>query len=171
MPFSGPPTVRRETAAGSLVPPAAVSLGIPPGLPRGFAQCESVVTGADAADGAPRPLRFLAATVHVYVLPALRSLTLIGDACRVFDRVRPPLLDVHTALYSKIDDPPLLAGGENATVTLWCPAVADVIVGAPGTVITGGDSVTTGAELADGGPKPTRLRAITLQVYVFPNVR
>jgi hypothetical protein len=128
------------------------------------------VTGAEGAEAAPRPLRFRAATVHAYVLPELRSLTLIGDACRVFDRVRPPLLEVHTALYSKIDDPPLLAGGENTTVTLWCPAVADVIVGAPGTVITGGESVTTGAELADGGPKPTRLRAITLQVYVFEPV-
>ena len=129
------------------------------------------MTGAEGADGAPRPFRFRAATVQVYVLPELRSLTLIDDECRVFERVRPPLLDVHTALYSKIDDPPLLAGGVNATVTLWCPAVADVMVGAPGTVITGGDSVTTAAELADGGPEPTRFRAVTLQVYVFPNVR
>ena len=122
------------------------------------------MTGADGNEAAPRPLRFRAATVQVYVLPELRSLTLIGDEWRVFERVRPPLLDVQIALYSKIDDPPLLAGGENATVTLWCPAVADVIVGAPGTVITGGESVTNAPEFADGGPKPTRLRALTLQV-------
>jgi hypothetical protein len=135
------------------------------------AQCEGVVTGAEGAEAAPRPFRFLAATVQVYVFPELKSLTLIGDECRVFERDRPPLLDVHTALYSKIDDPPLPAGAENATVTLWCPAVAEVMAGAPGTVITGGASVTTGAELAEGAPEPTRFRAVTLHVYVFAAVR
>ena len=135
------------------------------------AQCVLVVTAAEGADAAPKPLRFLAATVQVYVFPELRSPTRIDEWLRVFERVWPPLLDVHVALYKKIDAPPLLAGGVNATVTLWSPAVTDVIVGAPGTVMTGGDRVTTGADSADGGPNPLRLPASTLHVYVLPAVR
>ena len=81
------------------------------------------------------------------------------------------MLDVHVALYTKIDEPPLLAGGENDTVTLWNPAVTDVIVGAPGTV-----TAATGSQpepmSADGGPNPLPdCPAITLHVYVFPTVR
>lgn len=83
-----------------------------------IAQC-SVVTGAEGTEDAPKPLRFLAFTVHVYVFPELRLSTLIDDERRLSERARPPLLEVHVARYSKIEDPPLLAGGENETVMLW----------------------------------------------------
>jgi hypothetical protein len=86
--------------------------------------------------------------------------------------VTPPSVEEHTTLYWKIEEPPLLAGGEYETFRLPTPAVTPVIVGAPGTVGGGGgESVTTAAEFAEGGPKPTLFRAVTLQVYVFPNVR
>lgn len=129
-----------------------------------------MTTALDGADAGPNPLRFLAATVHVYVLAAVRATTRIDEWRRACERVVPPSLDVHFALYSMIGAPPLLAAAENATVTLRFPATADVIVGAPGTVTIGGASVTNGADAGDGTPKPTRFPASTSQVYVFDAV-
>ena len=68
-------------------------------------------------------------------------------------------------MYWKIEEPPLLAGAAYETFRFPIPAVTPVIVGAPGTVGGGGgDSVTTAAEFAEGGPKPTEFRASTLQL-------
>ena len=72
-------------------------------------------------------------------------------------RLTPPSLEMHVALYSEMPAPPLLAGGENATEMACSPGVTDVIVGAPGR----SGSTSTDAEGADGGPKPTRFLAAT----------
>jgi hypothetical protein len=89
---------------------------------------------------------------------------------RSCERVTPPSLEAHFALYSTIGAPPVLVGAANATVTLRLPATAEVIVGAPGTVTTGGPSVTNGADNGDGAPNPTRFPASTAQVYVLDAV-
>jgi hypothetical protein len=51
----------------------------------------------DAAEGALVPIALVAVTVHVYVLPLVKLLTVIGDATPVLLPAVPPLLDVHDA--------------------------------------------------------------------------
>jgi hypothetical protein len=62
--------------------------------------------------------------------------------------------------------PPLLDGGLNATDTDEPLPDAVPITGAPGAVGPG----TTAFDAADGGPVPTLLVAVTVQVYVLPFV-
>jgi hypothetical protein len=72
-------------------------------------------TADEGADDGPNPTRFRAITVHVYVLPAVRSSTTTGEWSFVSDRVAPPSLDEQVALYKVIGAPPLLAGLVNTT--------------------------------------------------------
>ena len=65
--------------------------------------------------------------------------------------------------------PPLLAGAVKLTVACVLPAVADPIVGAPGTV-AGAKGVTL-FELADAAPVPIAFVAFTLQVTATPLAR
>ena len=41
------------------------------------------------------PIEFVAVTVHVYVRPFDSAPTVTGELPLMFNRVRPPLLDVH----------------------------------------------------------------------------
>jgi hypothetical protein len=72
----------------------------------------------------------------------------------------------HVAVYEVMGEPPLEAGGANATVASALPAVALRIVGAPGT-----PAGVTLFELAEGGPVPTAFVALTVKVYVIVFVR
>ena len=56
------------------------------------------VTAADAGDGGLRPRLFLALTVQVYVLLALRALTVSGLAAPDADLVTPRFDDVQVAV-------------------------------------------------------------------------
>jgi hypothetical protein len=56
------------------------------------------VTAFDPLDAALLPTAFVAATVHVYVLPALKDATEIGVVDPELDRVVPPSVDVHVAV-------------------------------------------------------------------------
>jgi hypothetical protein len=58
---------------------------------------ERVTTAADGDDGGPNPTLFLAMTVQVYVLAALRPFTRIGDVPASFERVTPPSDDTQAA--------------------------------------------------------------------------
>ena len=69
-------------------------------------------------------------------------------------------------MYDVIGEPPLEAGGVNATVACALPAVAVPIVGAPGTVA--GVTLFDGAEAS---PVPTAFVAVTVNVYAVPLVR
>src|SRR5207248_4073424 len=51
----------------------------------------------DGDEGDPKPTLLCAATVQLYVLPAVRPPTLIGDLSPSFCRATPPSLDVHFA--------------------------------------------------------------------------
>jgi hypothetical protein len=55
----------------------------------------------------------------------------------------------------------------NTTVTLWSPAVTDVILGAADTV----GRATTAAEETEAVPRPTSFLAAMLHVYVLLLVR
>jgi hypothetical protein len=105
-----------------------------------------------------------AVTVHVYVLPFVRPVTLIGGTEPLLLPPAPPLLDVHEALYDAIALP-LSAPGVKATVTVPFPRVTPVMVGGSGTAA--GTAGSDGSDAADG---PTPLVAVTVQVYVLPLV-
>ena len=62
-------------------------------------------------------------------------------------------------VYDVIGEPPPDAGGVNVTVACVFPAVAGPIVGGPGTAA--GVTLFDGA---DGGPVPTALVAVTVNV-------
>ena len=69
----------------------------------------------------------------------------------------PPGEDV--TVYEVIGEPPFEAGGVNVTVACALPAVAMPIVGGPGTAA--GVTLFVGG---DGGPVPTALVAVTVNV-------
>jgi len=52
-------------------------------------------TTADAADAAPVPFAFVAATVHVYDFPFVREPTTVGDARPATEPKAPPFDDTH----------------------------------------------------------------------------
>jgi hypothetical protein len=81
-----------ENATEMLFDPAVTDVTV--GAPGG----PSVTTGADGADGGPNPALSSARTVHVYVDAAVKFETTIGDADPFFERVTPPLLEMHIAL-------------------------------------------------------------------------
>jgi hypothetical protein len=115
-------------------------------------------TLADADEGTLVPIALVAVTVHVYVLPLVKLLTVIGDAAPVLLPDVPPLLEVHDAEYERIAKP-LLAPGVNATEIDALPRVTLVMVGASG--------AAPGTTARDGGDAllvPTALVAVTVQV-------
>jgi hypothetical protein len=62
--------------------------------------------------------------------------------------------------------PPLEAGAAQEIVACPLAAVADTLVGAPGTV-----NGVTALEAAEVGPLPAALAAVTVNVYDVPAVR
>ena len=71
----------------------------------------------DAEDADPVPAAFVAATVHVYVLPFVSPDTEIGLEPPDPDPDDPPSDDTHDTAYDVIVAPPSLPGAENATDT------------------------------------------------------
>jgi len=86
------------------------------------------VTLLEAELAGPVPAPFVATTVNVYAVPAVKPDTVIGDVADV--PVIPPGLDV--AVYPVIDALPVSDGAVKATDADSAPAVAVPIVGAPG---------------------------------------
>jgi hypothetical protein len=72
---------------------------------------EDVETALLAEDALDVPIAFVAVTVNVYDVPAVKPLTVIGDELPV--AVTPPGLDV--TVYWVIAEPPLFAGALNDT--------------------------------------------------------
>ena len=107
------------------------------------------------------PTEFVADTVNVYAVPAVRPVTNIGLVVPVFERLPGELV----AVYLVIVAPPLLAGAVNATLTvvLFVTAAAVPIVGAPGTVTCVTVLLTLLGILAS-----KTLLATTVNVYCCP---
>jgi len=112
------------------------------------------VTLFEGADASPVPTEFVAVTVKVYAVPLESPPTMMGDAAPL--TLMPPGEDV--TVYEVIAEPPVEAGGVNATVACALPAVAVPIVGGPGTA----PGVTL-FEGGDAGPVPTALVAVTVK--------
>ena len=103
--------------------------------------------------------------MHLYLLPAVRWVTLKGDAAPAFVRVAPPLLDLHLAVYPVIARP-LLAPALNDTLREpEATLTALRWVGAPG------EPTITAADGEDAGPVPRALVALTVHVYLLAVVR
>ena len=120
---------------------------------------------ADGADDALVPIALVAVTVQVYVLPVVMAVTAIAAVVvELADRVVPPLLDVHVAVYRVIVLPPV-AGMLCVTVAVVPECVTVGAFGAVGTVTT-----MNATDAADAGPAPMPLVATAVQVYVLPFV-
>jgi hypothetical protein len=91
-------------------------------------------------------------------LPVVTLPTVNGDAAPDCERVVPPLLDVHDAVYEVIGLP-LSAGAVNATTSTPLPRVTDGAAGTSGTA-----DGTTVADAGDGELVPTLLVAVTAHV-------
>ncbi len=122
-------------------------------------------TATDAGDTGPSPSAFVANTVHVYVLPFVKPVTVIGDDTPPTEPAAPPSDDEHAAVYPVIAEPPS-AGATNVTTTLASPATTDGCAGASGTVLG-----TTATDAGDTGPSPSAFVANTVHVYVLPFVK
>jgi hypothetical protein len=75
--------------------PVVAVVGTPTAMTLLGAAGDPTMTAADGADPGPPPLRFVACTVHEYVLPVVRPETVSGPTAPVVVPVRPALLDVH----------------------------------------------------------------------------
>jgi hypothetical protein len=113
----------------------------------------------DAGDGSLVPIALVAATVHVYVLPLVSELTVIGDAAPVLLPDVPPLLDVHDAEYDRTANPPSSEGALKVTTICALPRVTEGWAGALGAA-----PGTTGRDGSDAPLVPTALVAVTVQV-------
>lgn len=103
----------------------------------------------------------MALTVHVYLLPDVKWVTVTGDAEPDFERVAPPLLDSHVASYP-VTALPLSAPGVNETFSEpGTTLTAVACVGAPG------EPTITEADGADAGPVPRAFVAFAVHVYLF----
>ncbi len=116
------------------------------------------IVGSEGSNAFVVPISFVADNVHVYVLPLVRPLTVIGDAVPVLVPGVPPSSDVHDTENDWLL--PLAAPGVNTIAIDAAPPVALVIVGAPGAA-----AGTTAAEGAEGLLDSCRMFvAVTVQV-------
>src|SRR5688500_9745272 len=107
-------------------------------------------------------MALVARTRHLYDVPGDRLVNVIGDAVPSSVLAVPPLGDRHWARYDVIAEPPLLAGGLNATRALFEDSTVVVApVGTPGAVVSCG--VVKLPVLVDQLPLPTLLVARTSQ--------
>ena len=118
------------------------------------------VDEADALEATESPLMLVALTVNVYAVPFVRPVMVNGD---VVPEIVEPSLAV--TVYPVTDDPPLLVGAVNETVTCASPLATVTPVGALGTV----DGVAAD-EAVDWADVPIPLVAVTLNVYGVPFV-
>jgi len=90
--------------------------------------------------------------------------TVSGDAAPDAERVTPPLVDVHVAVYDVIALP-LSPGAPNATTSVPFPRVTKGAAGTSGTA-----AGIAAADAGDVPPVPTSLVAVAVHVYVRPLV-
>jgi hypothetical protein len=126
---------------------------------------EPTITGNDAAEARPTPRPLIAFTVHVYDLPVVTPVTVMGAGAAsrwapLF--VTPPLLDTHVATWAVIALP-LLAPIVNVTVN---EPVAAVVEPDFATTFVGGagEPTITGGEESDARPSPRLFVPVTVQV-------
>ena len=116
-------------------------------------------TAADAGDDGPGPLPFVALTLHVYDLPFVNPVTVIGDeAPTTLALATPPFDDTHFTVNPVIAEPPSDGATNDTTI---CPAVATT-VGAAGAA--GSEPSTTAADGEEAGPSPLTFDANTVHV-------
>lgn len=119
----------------------------------------TVVTELEAVDAAEVPAEFVAVTVNVYAVPAVKPVIAIVPlpACEI-DPVIPPGDEV--AVYEVIVAPPLEVGAVNETFAVVAPvdvAVTDVgELGAP--------TVVAELEALEAAEVPAELVAVTVKV-------
>src|SRR6478735_4656411 len=123
-------------------PVAEVSDGVP-GAAAGVAEM--------LFDAGPVPTSLVAVTENVYAMPLVRPVSVQLSA--LVRQMRPPGFAV--AVYDVTTDPPLDAGADQARATEPLPAVAELRVGAPGTV------AGTADRAFEAGPVPMALLAVT----------
>ena len=82
---------------GAMVTIAELSPRATPVIP-GAAGVVPARNALDATEAALSPMEFVATTAHVYVRPFDNDVTLSGEVVPVFERVVPPVLDVHVTL-------------------------------------------------------------------------
>jgi hypothetical protein len=102
----------------------------------------------------------VAVTVHVYILPVVRPVAVMGLAGPVVDPGTPPSLDEHAAVKPVIALP-LFPPGEKPTLIVPVAAVVE-----PDTRVTPegdpGDPMITGGDGADAGPEPRPFVAVVV---------
>ena len=113
------------------------------------------VMALEAEDALPSPTLLVAVTVNVYAVPLVSPVTVA---------VRSPLdqlavwpLGLAVTLYPVIAEPPSEDGALQATVDWLWPAVAETLVGAPGTV-----AGVTELDALDDAPVPILFVAATV---------
>jgi hypothetical protein len=138
-----------------------------PGATEGANGLDGLVTITmvdEGTENGPAPLEFLAKTRHVYVLPGVNGVTVIGDAAPTTSPDTPPFVDVQLAVKSMIAEPPV-NGGTKVTRMFPVPATTVGFAGAAGTAFG-----TTDTDGTDGRPSPLAFVANTVHVYVEPFV-
>lgn len=117
-------------------------------------------TADDAVEALDVPPEFVAVTVNVYDVPAVRPVTVHDVPGSATVHVRPPGLDV--AVY----DAGLPVAAVQETSADCCPAVARTPVGA-----AGGARIVTDDDGVDAAVVPPVFVAVTANVYEVPFVR
>ena len=116
------------------------------------------VTDADVPLAEELPIAFVATAVNVYATPSVNPDTAHEVALAAAVHVKPPGLEV--IVYPVMAEPPLLAGALKFTVVVPEELlVADMFVGAPGTV-----AGVTEADAVDESERATPLNAVTENV-------
>lgn len=119
----------------------------------------ALTTLSDSTDAGDVPTALVAMTVQVYDLPVVSSETTNGLDAPDAERVVPPLLEEHVAVYS-LTTLPLFEPGVNATEKrLICGTVTLSMAGRSGTA-----AGVTALEALDDEPAPTTLEARTVNV-------
>ncbi len=163
--FAAYPVITLPPLLGAVNPTEICAL---PGVTDGCAGAEGIVLGtaaADAVDGAPSPVAFVATTVHVYVLPFVRPPTTSGEAAPFPEPAAPPSDEVHATLNPVIGLPPS-KGAVKATLICALPGCAVGWAGGSGTRFG-----ITVAEAGEAALEPCEFVAVSVHVYVLPLVR
>jgi hypothetical protein len=106
--FAAPPSLEEHDAVYPVMgePPFAggenfTVMRASPGVTVGFAGADGgfvSVVAADSGDAGPSPFALVANTVHVYVLPFVSPVTMMGDAAPDNVPGMPPLVEMHCAV-------------------------------------------------------------------------
>ncbi len=116
-------------------------------------------TAAEDGDEGPEPLPLVALTLHVYDLPFVSPVTVIGDEPPgTLALAAPPFDETHFVVNPVIAEPPS-DGATNDTTIRPAPPTT---VGAAGA--DGSEPSTTAADCTEAGPSPLTFDAKTVHV-------